>query len=108
MPTIRKYRANVKLFGKKEANRLLNQAKRYGMGLAYEENVEVLAKRIAMDASKMNSRELHQCAQNVRSKSALFKEAWIQKCYQWLYDMEMKGRPSAAEVASLINGLIGA
>lgn len=106
IPTIRKYRANVKLYGKAEANRLLKQASRYGQGLAYEENVEHLAQRIAKDGSMLDSSALLECAENVRSASFKFKEVWIQKCYGWLYDMEMKGSPSPSEVAQMINNLI--
>ena len=81
IPTIRKYRANVKLFGKKEANRLLNQAKRYGMGLAYEDNVDYLIQKLKEIQSKKPSDKLREAIDKVKELKPIFKEAWLKSIY---------------------------
>ena len=113
IPTRKHYRENLKRFGKEEADRLLRQSERYIMGLAYEENVAVLVQRIRSDGWKYDSKgktqeadALFQAAQHIANFSHSFKEKWISKIYEWLYDMETKGSPSPMEVYNFILNLV--
>ena len=82
IPTIRKYRANIKLYGKKEADRLLRQASRYGQGLAYEENVRWLIIKLEEIQSKYPSEALKEAIKKVKEKKDIFKESWLQAIYK--------------------------
>ena len=57
-PTTRNYRYVMKHEGKAEANRLLAQAERRILGLAYSENVDALISRIKLDSSKIKNKAL--------------------------------------------------
>ena len=108
IPTLRKYRANLKMYGVEEAQRKLRQTARYGLGLAYEENVYHLASRVEMDGRDVSSSELIQSAENIRMKVDTFRESWIKTILEWLYDFEITRSPTAEELAGRINNLIGA
>lgn len=54
LPTTAKYRWNLKNKGKEEADRLLEQAERYVMGLAYDENIEAFLLRLQATSDKLN------------------------------------------------------
>ena len=64
---------------------------RYGQGLAYEENVEYLAKYIEDVAYGIKDEELKEAsmkvAEYIRSKAANFKEEWINPIYSYWYEV---------------------
>ena len=104
-PTLRKYRAVLKEYGREEAERRLGQAMRYAMGYAYIDNVFHLVMRISMDAEDFDSNSLRKTAEKVKAKADTFREDWISKCYEWLYDME-QGQISPEECSNRIDSLI--
>ena len=106
IPTLRKYRANIKLYGKEEAERLLRQASRYGLGLAYESNVYSLASRVEMDGRQLNSQSLIDVAKEIRQATPYFKEDWIKTIYEILYDFEAYRHITADEVANMIRNIL--
>lgn len=53
LPTTSKYRWNLKHYGQAEAERLLEQAERYALGLAYDENIQTLINRLKQDNDKI-------------------------------------------------------
>ena len=90
--TAKKVKWHIEQGGRKEAEENLEKMTRYGQGLAYEENVEYLAKYIEdVGRGVLNDDDLQnrifQCAEFVRSKAETFKEAWIYKVYEWWYEV---------------------
>lgn len=105
MPTLRKYRAVLKQYGKQEAERRLGQAMRYSMGLAYEENVSHLAERIRMMGEEFGDGNIISLAEKIESMSYRFREKWIEVIYEWLYDAE-QGRITPEELINRVSYLI--
>lgn len=56
--TQRNYRYVLKHSGKAEADRRLSQAEQYAKGLAYEQNIEALIKRLTLDNNKINNPDI--------------------------------------------------
>ena len=90
--TAKKVKQHIKESGKQEAKEYLTKMTRYGQGLAYEENVEWLAKYIEdlargylVDDDVQN--QLFDLAEYIRSISERFKEDWIEKVYRAMYDI---------------------
>ena len=79
---------------------------RYGEGSAYEENVEYLAQYIEDVAKGLDltnekyAAKFYELAKQIRSRSAYFREDWIQRIYQVLYSIfELGFEDSTLEAA---------
>lgn len=89
----KKVKRHIKENGAEEAAEYLDKMSRYGQGLAYEDNVEWLAKYyedLAKGASLTDDDlegALYEMANYIRSKVADFKEEWINKMYRAGYDI---------------------
>lgn len=82
IPTLRKYRANIKLKGKEEAHRLLRQAARYGLGLAYTDNVKWLITKLEEIQKAYPSETLKKAIEKIEEKKEVFLEKWIKAIYE--------------------------
>lgn len=108
-PTIRKYRAVLKEYGREEAQRKLGQAMRYGMGLAYEENVDHLISRLKMDSNESgNPQALEDIIKRIKSMRSTLRESTLKNIvdnegpmYRW-----EKGEISTEEMARQINAIL--
>ena len=105
-PTQRNYRYILKTKGKKEADRLLAQAERRILGLAYTENVDALLSRIASDLYKKKDKAMKEAYNKIKEYRENFKEKWIPWIYEILYDWE-RGLISGEEAGSKIIAIIG-
>ena len=90
--TAKKVKQHIAESGKEEAKAYLGKMERYGQGLAYESNVEWLAKYTEdrargylIDDEIQN--KLFDLAEFIRSKKETFKEAWISEVYHLLYEI---------------------
>ena len=90
--TTKKVRRHIKEHGEAETNAYLRKMSKYGEGIAYEENVEYLAKyaedvgRVFDDRHSTDmANEFYKLADYIRSIADHFKEEWIWPCYQDLY-----------------------
>lgn len=93
--TKKKLRWHIKQGGKEEAKEYLTKMERYGQGLAYEANVEFLAKYIEDIARAISNEEfkgkVEEVVALIRAKKETFKEAWIHQVYEWWYDVPKFG-----------------
>jgi len=105
-PTIRNYRYIVKTKGKKEADRLLKQAERRILGLAYTENVDALLARISADLSKKKSSVMKQAYNRILELKYQFKDKWIPEIYELVYMWE-QGQMDGDEAGEKILAIIG-
>lgn len=78
---------SIEKFGKEEALRRIKQAENYATGIAYSKNVQILAGYIKDVASKTNSQELMQLANDLLENAYSIKEDWILPAYQELYKL---------------------
>ena len=90
--TAKKVKWHIKEHGRKEAMENLEKMTRYGQGLAYEENVEYLAKYVedlarGVLTSDQLQDDLFTLANYIRSKAGEFNEEWIAKCYEYCYEI---------------------
>jgi hypothetical protein len=89
--TAKKVKWYIKENGKEAAGEYLDKMKRYGSGLAYEDNVDFLVQYIQDFARGLEltteeyANKFYQLAEFIASKKEIFKEVWIQKIYQVLY-----------------------
>lgn len=87
LPTLKKYRYLLKTKGEAEANRLLEQAERYALGLAYEENIEAFVLRLEQANYKLDGR-LNPLIEAIKSANRNnFTEEKLTKLIQAYYDM---------------------
>ena len=104
--TRKRYRYNLKHHGKEEADRRLNQAIRYGLGLAYDDNINALINRLKLDNQKVNSPYIDQLIELIESKRDVFKESWLNNIYDSVYEFE-QGRQTPqwlyTKVSQIIN-----
>lgn len=84
-PTQRNYRYVMKVYGKKEADRLLKQAERRILGYAYTENVDALLARIRADLGKKKSQVMKQAYNAILEKRETFRDKWIPEIYEIIY-----------------------
>ena len=101
-----KVKRHIKESGREEALEYLRRQSRYGEGLAYEENVEYLAKYIEDVALGMREKDNElaeaslKVANFVRSKINIFKEEWISPTYaDWYEVIEMHYDPNVCAQA---------
>lgn len=87
--TSKKVKEHIKSEGRAGAKEYLRRMSRYGEGLAYEENVEYLARYVEDVALSVRDRELQnasfEVANYIRSKKPVFKEEWIADVYSYWY-----------------------
>ena len=90
--TTKKVRRHIKEHGEAEAKEYLRKMSRYGEGIAYEDNVEYLAKyaedvgRVFDDRGSTDmANEFYKLADYIRSIKDHFREEWIWPSYQDLY-----------------------
>lgn len=105
-PTIRNYRYILKTKGKKEADRLLKQAERRILGLAYPENVDALLSRISLDLAKKKSSAMKRAYNRIKELQEAFYDKWIPAIYDILYDWE-RGLLDGEEAGEKIIAIIG-
>lgn len=105
-PTTRNLRYVIREYGEEEAYRRLSQSIRYAQGLAYDENVQHLIDRISSDMSKSkNPQALADIIERIDQKRAIFKEAWLSKVLEDLYELE-QGSISEEEFARRVSLII--
>lgn len=104
--TAKKVKRHLKEHGREETEEYLRKMNRYGEGYAYEENVEYLAQYIEDVARGLDltnekyAAKFYELAEQVRSRSAFFREDWIQRVYQVLYSIfELGFEDSTLEAA---------
>ena len=92
--TKRKLRAQYMEGGRRQARDYLTKMSRYATGLAYEENVDFLHDRLIAlaDSAKSNNlnnlgRALKKLAKKVKKAKDYFKEDWIKKFNEKLYQI---------------------
>lgn len=79
-PTLRNYRYVLKHEGKREADRLLKQAERRILGLAYTENVDALLSRIRLNKNKVkNKNGVQQIIDRIHAMREVIKESTLKK-----------------------------
>ena len=111
--TTKKVRRHIKEHGETETKEYLRKMSKYGEGIAYEENVEYLAKyaedigRVFDDRNSTNmANEFYKLADYIRSIADHFKEEWIWPSYQDLYfvrDMGYMESTGEAAISTIYN-----
>lgn len=96
--TMRKAREHFKTSGRKGLMEYLSKMERYGIGLAYEENVRWLsdyARNVAMGLRANNepsvAHKYIELADYILSIIDTFHEAWINPVYRYLYEVRDTG-----------------
>ena len=104
--TAKKVKRHLKEHGREETEEYLRKMNRYGEGYAYEENVEYLAQYVEDVARGLDltnekyAAKFYELAEQIRSRSAYFREDWIQRIYQVLYSIfELGFEDSTLEAA---------
>lgn len=104
--TAKKVKWYIKEHGQEAAKEYLHKMKRYGQGIAYEDNIEYLAQYIEDMAKgiELTNQEyadkFYALAEYIRSKSGTFKEDWIKRIYEVLYTVfELGFEDSTLEAA---------
>lgn len=85
--TKRKLRFYFKTEGREGAMEYLNRRLAYAQGIAYDENVMWLAQRMRRKASEVSSDELYELANQISNMKGIFREEWIEPCYEVLYNI---------------------
>lgn len=80
-------------YGKEEAMRRISEAERYASGLAYSENVRILAYFIIDAGAKYESPELTKLGNDVLDNGYSIRDEWIQPAYQELYKLQQGNDP---------------
>lgn len=91
--------------GEEAAFARLAEAEKYASGIAYYENVRILAAFIEDAGSKYNSKELLNLAELLRENAYSIKEATIYNAYQVLYKLDKDVPPE--EVAREVRKILG-
>lgn len=106
--TMRKAREHFKREGRKGAMEYLNKMERYGMGLAYEENVRWLsdyarnvANGLEMNGEHKARSEYIKLADYIWDIRDNFHEAWINPIYSYLYEVRDSGYNGAVAMGLL-------
>lgn len=96
--TMRKAREHFKTSGRKGLLDYLSKMERYGIGLAYKENVRWLsdyARNVAMGLRANNQTNVAnkyiELADYILRNMETFREAWIQPIYSYLYEVRDSG-----------------
>ena len=87
-PTIRNYRYILDTRGKSEADRLLIQAERRILGLAYVENVDALILRIESDLHKDSSDIIERARNILQAKRFNLPDKKLVAIYELIYEWE--------------------
>lgn len=106
--TMRKAREHFKTSGRKGLLDYLSKMERYGIGLAYEENVRWLsdyARNVAMGLRANNqidaANKYDVLADYMLSITYIFREAWIQPIYSYLYEVRDSGYNGSVAIGLL-------
>lgn len=111
--TMRKARYHFRTEGRQATLDYLSRMERYSEGYAYEENVRYLsdyASKISYGSSDANIKSLYEeLANTIDGMRYTFKEEWISKIYQLLYEIVGTGYNSskAMQNYALIKQIIG-
>ena len=81
-PTRRNYRYILENRGRREANRLLRQAERRILGLAYPENVDWLLAKLKRIVDRIPANALKRAIQKIREKKYDFRQSWLNAIYE--------------------------
>lgn len=103
--SMRGLRYTLEHFGEEAAEMSLDKAWRYSQGYAYFENVQFLIERIRMNLYKQPSSEMERVVSLIEQRMNVFKEEWIQHCYEAIYDWErhiIDGAECARRIESII------
>ena len=106
--SVRGVRYQLEHYGEEYVRASLNKAFRYSQGYAYLENVEWLVSRLEQDLPKVSLEDrsyIELLINRIQAKSLTFREDWISKVYEQLYEFE-KGQLSGAELARRINAIM--
>lgn len=107
-PRMRNIRYTLEHYGQEEALRRLKQAERYAKGIAYPENIEALAKRIRLDANKLDEGKVKKDAMSLadwleaHAYSDTITEDQLEQLIDALYDSE-QGKKDFASFISTAN-----
>lgn len=106
--SVRGLRYQYENYGYDVAKASLDKSYRYTQGYAYIENVQWLIERLHQAMNKADESEqsiIEQIIDTIENKIYVFKEEWINACYQAVYEFE-KQTISASELAYRINSII--
>ena len=106
--SVRGVRYQLEHYGKEYVKASLNKAFRYSQGYAYLENVEWLISRLQQDLPKVDDADkyhIERLIEKIQSKSLTFREEWISKVYEQLYEFE-KGQLSGTELVRRVNAIM--
>lgn len=78
----------IKEEGEQAARTALQKAQSYAAGIAYDENVRLLAERFNSFGNKTGITTFNEIASTILSKIGTFKEEWIPLCYEAIYNYE--------------------
>lgn len=104
--SVRGLRYYLKYEGYEATMVAIDKGWRKTQGLAYVENVEYLVQRIRQDLYKLESQQMEMVAERIELQKDIFKEEWIQHCYDAIYEWE-KGVIDDEECARRIMAIIG-
>ena len=106
--TMRKAREHFRTSGRKGLMEYLSKMERYGIGLAYEENVRWLseyARNVAMGLRANNQTaaglKYVELADYILRNMETFREAWINPIYSYLYEVRDSGYNGAVALGLL-------
>lgn len=89
--TRKNVRYNLENYGIEETQRLLGQAERYAMGIAYNENIGWLVQRLEIDNQKLHSSDLQDVInvlKNIYNNETPVKESALNRLIQVEYELE--------------------
>lgn len=76
-----------KQYGKEEAMRRISEAEKYATGIAYSENVRILAMFILEAGNKYGSSDLVKLSEDLTASAYTIKDEWIKPAYDELYKL---------------------
>lgn len=93
-----------KQFGREETLRRISEAEKYASGIAYSENVRILATFILQAGNTYGSPELVSLSEDLTANAYAIKDEWIKPAYDELYKLNIGVPPK--EVASVVRSIL--
>ena len=93
-----------KQYGKAEALRRISEAEKYATGIAYSENVRILASFIMEAGNKYGSSDLVKLSEDLVANAYTIKDEWIKPAYDELYKLNTGTSPK--DVAKNVRSIL--
>lgn len=93
-----------KQYGREETLRRISEAEKYASGIAYSENVRILASFILDAGNKYHSSDLTQLSSDLIANAYSIRDEWIEPAYNELYKLNTGKSPK--DVANVVRSIL--